>query len=116
MTDRGYFTTPNVNIPLNDRGPGEIADIALQQLRPYQVAAETWPIVHTTRDNRSVNLCRECYENIWFDSDIHDVPYTYSEEEIQALIVAHIRQAHERMISDQEATARPEMSLQDMQE
>jgi hypothetical protein len=116
MTDRGYFTTPNTSIPLNDRAPGEIADIALRQLQPYQEAAKTWPILHTTRDGRSVNLCRECYENIWFDSDKHDVPYTYTEEEIQTLIVAHIRQNHERMIGGQEATARSEMSLQDMQE
>lgn len=87
----GYYNTPNKMIPLNDREPGEIADIAWEQLEPYRIAAKTWPVYTDGRCNR----CEECHQNIWFTTDLQRTAYTYDPEEIQALIVAHIRQCHD---------------------
>jgi hypothetical protein len=90
----GSGDTPNIMIPLNNRAPGEIADIAWQQLKPYAEAAATWPIHETIRDGRICNVCRLCKQNIWFKYDEDGQPYKYSYAELQPLLVAHIRQCH----------------------
>lgn len=86
----GYYNTPNKMIPLNDREPGEIAEIAWQQLEPYRIAASTW---ETYTDGRC-NRCKECHQNIWFTTDLQRTPYSYDPTEILALKVAHLRQCH----------------------
>jgi len=92
-----YFETPNMYVPLNDREKGELAQVALDQLMPFQNAAESWPIYSDGRCNR----CKECHENIWFTTDPQGHKYIYTEDEIMALKTAHIRQCHEREISGQ---------------
>lgn len=94
----GYYLTPNDQIPLNDREKGEIAEVALLQLMRYNAAAETWPVGQEYRDDRYCNVCRVCDQNIWFSTDLKDQPFKYSEAELKALIVAHIRQIHEGVI------------------
>src|SRR5277367_5990664 len=114
MHPAGYGMTPNKFIPLNDREPGEIAPIALQQLKRYQLAAETWPIQAVARreqwyDNsgklfegclRRCMICRLCKENLWFPCDPEGNDFTYSDEDIKTLTVAHIRQCHEKDIDE----------------
>lgn len=99
----GYGMTPNKMIPLNDREEGEIAAIAIQQLRPFQEAAEQWPIYYTIRDGRSCMCCRVCKFSLWFLRDIHDQPYQVSDGEKKTLTVAHIRQTHTEMVIVNEA-------------
>lgn len=82
--------TANKMIPLNDREPGEIAQVAIDQLKPYQVAAKTWGVYPDDRATR----CKRCDQCIWFTFDPHGEIYHYDDEEIQSLIVAHIRQVH----------------------
>jgi hypothetical protein len=105
--DRGYYQTANKDIPLNDRGKGEIAPIAFDQLRPYREAAQTWPVYNEMRDGetmgpRWVHACRICTQAIWFNSDENKVAYDYSEEEMLALIIAHIRQCHSKLVTGEE--------------
>jgi len=95
----GYYMTANKNIPLNDREPGEIADVAWAQLKPYREAAQTWPVYKHYEDNRHKNKCRVCSQNIYFDKDEDHNPYDYSDEEILALIVAHVRQCHSKIVT-----------------
>lgn len=92
----GYYSTPNSNIPLNNRPPGEIAPIAWEQLKPYRDAASTWPVHEDGRFNR----CRVCTQNIWFWHDANGNPYVYETDEIIALIVAHIRQVHPEVVTN----------------
>jgi hypothetical protein len=87
----GYFETANINVPLNRREKGEVADVAKLQLHEYEERATVWPVYTDGRCNR----CRECHQNIWFSKDPHGTPYAYKTEEILALKVAHIRQAHD---------------------
>lgn len=89
MSD-GYFQTPNVNIPNNNRPKGEVAPIALAELESWQVMARDWKVYTDGRCNR----CAECHANIWFTSDPQRRPYQYTVDEILALTVAHIRQVH----------------------
>lgn len=110
----GFYQTPNKMVPLNDREPGEIADIAIRQLAAYQLIAEGWGVYPVIRreeytDNhglttygpeRECNICGVCEENIWFTSDPHGNKFTYSDDDILALIVAHIRQAHPEVTTD----------------
>jgi hypothetical protein len=98
--NKGYYQTPNVNVPLNARDKGEIAKVAWQQLKPYQDAARTWPIYKLMRDSRHCNLCRVCDQNIYFDSDTEENEYHYTDEDIVSLIIAHIRQTHEGMVTN----------------
>lgn len=86
----GYYQTPNVNIPLNKREKGAIADVALDQLSAYQDRARTWPVYTDGRCNR----CTDCHQNIWFSTDPRGYTYNYSDDEILALKVAHVRQCH----------------------
>lgn len=95
----GYFQTPNVNVPLNNRPKGEIADVAKDQLRMWQEAAWHWPLREDTRDKRHGMICTHCQQMIYFISDGRGVLYDYTEDEILALIVAHIRQKHERIVT-----------------
>jgi hypothetical protein len=92
----GYYSTPNSNIPLNSRPPGEIADIAWQQLKPFRDAASTWPVFQDGPANR----CRLCNQNIWFAYDVNGNPYVYGGDEVITLIVAHIRQVHSEVVTN----------------
>jgi hypothetical protein len=96
MQDNRYYSTPNVNIPLNNRPRGEMADIAWQQLKPFRDAAPTWPVSKDGRYNR----CRLCTQNIWYTFDETGKAYKYEGDEIIALIVAHIRQVHSEDIAN----------------
>jgi hypothetical protein len=90
----GYYQTPNKDIPLNDREPGEIADVAKERLRKWEAFVANWPIDLVFRNNRWCNICATCWQNIWFERDKNGVNYTYSDAEILALIVAHVMQVH----------------------
>lgn len=94
------FWVPNKMIPLNDREPGKIAEIAKQQLRRYQNAADTWPLVEHKHDYRLGYCCRTCDKTIYFTQDREENPYHYEQSEIRALIVAHIRQCHADIIDE----------------
>jgi hypothetical protein len=87
----GYYQTPNVMVPLNKRERGEVADIAIRQLAVIQNCAITWPVVEQGNENR----CGLCSQNLWFRYDTYGEPYGYSDEELLALKVAHIRQNHQ---------------------
>jgi hypothetical protein len=91
---------PNTSIPLNDRAPGEIAQVALDQLRPFLIAAESWPIYRHWRDERHEMICRICTQCLWFLTDTHSRPYQYTDEEIHTLITAHIRRQHADMVNE----------------
>jgi hypothetical protein len=95
----GYGMTPNSAIPHNNRRPGEIADIAKEQLKRYERAAETWPVQATMVDGRMGERCRVCHQNLWFHHDTEERPFNYAPAETKALIVAHIRQIHEDIIT-----------------
>jgi hypothetical protein len=88
-----YYHTPNKLVPLNDRGPGEIAEVALQELKHWQAVAMVWPVYTDGRCNR----CQECHENLWFTTDPRGGKYQYTDDEILALKVAHLRQCHEEI-------------------
>jgi hypothetical protein len=97
---KGFGFTPNTDIPLNNRAPGEIAQVAIDQLQPYVIAAETWPVYRQYRDERHEMICRICAQCLWFLSDTHNVPYEYTDEEIHTLITAHIRRQHADMVNE----------------
>lgn len=102
---RGFGFTPNKDIPLNDREPGEIAGVAWAQLKPYQIAAQSWPVFQEMRHGdtmgpRWVHACRVCSQAMWFNSDENKVPYDYTDEEILTLIVAHVRRSHADMVDE----------------
>lgn len=94
MTD-GYFLTPNLMIPGNDRDSGEIAPLALVELAKWQIIAESWGVYPDGKARR----CMKCDQSIWFICDPHGEQYVYSDEEINALTVAHIRQVHAEVIN-----------------
>ncbi len=97
---KGYFQTPNIMVPLNNREPGEIADIARLQLENYQALALVWPTTNVYRDQRHCVVCSECRQCLWFRLDKNGQEYLYSDDELQALKVAHIRQLHAEVIPD----------------
>lgn len=93
------FYTPNMMIPLNDRTPGEVAEVAKKELRKYQRMAELWSVyVDYESDQiskvRHPTRCKKCDQALWFLRDKEGKGYTYTDDEIQALTVAHIRQRH----------------------
>jgi hypothetical protein len=102
--ERSYLT-PITQIPLNNRPPGTIAEIAQTQLQPYRVAAQTWPIYQEMRHGdtmgpRWVHACRVCEQAVWFDSDTDKRPYNYTDADKLSLIVAHLRRCHEGEINE----------------
>jgi hypothetical protein len=95
---RGYYNAPNKDIPLNDRDPGEIAAVAVEQLRAYQERAANWPVARHTHGKEHdagwcCTVCNPC-QTLWFINDPSGGIYSYTVEEIQTLKVAHIRQVH----------------------
>ena len=93
-----WYTVPNVNIPHNKRDPGKVAQVAIDQLKPYQDAAKAWPVEFLIRDSRECNVCGVCHQNLWFESDREERPYLHSPEETMSLTVAHIRQRHSGVV------------------
>ena len=61
------------------------------QLEYWQEIADEWG---TYFDDVSANRCHKCHQAIWFEYDPHGEMYTYTDDEIEALIVAHVRQVH----------------------
>ena len=88
----GYFQTPNKMIPLNDREPGEIAPITLEELARWNEWVKSWDTYTDGRCNR----CHDCHQNIWFSRDPLGHEYQYTPDEILALKVAHVRQCHDK--------------------
>lgn len=93
---KGYGNTPNKDIPLNDRESGAIASIAMEQLRSYQERAANWRMYRVRREGRDVSCCQACLQALWFVSDEDEQLYVYTDDELLALKVAHIRQAHDK--------------------
>lgn len=101
---RGMFQTPNSDIPLNAREAGSLATIAMEQLRTYQGRAANWPVARHEHWDEYYEIMRPCWcctvcdpcETLWFVSDPAGNIYSYSDEEIQTLKVAHLRQAHDK--------------------
>jgi hypothetical protein len=102
VNPHGYYQTPNVNIPLNKRDTGEVASVAIDQLKPYREAANTWPVYRKFEDERSKNKCRVCDQNLWFTTDINNDDYGYTEDQTLSLIIAHIRQCHDKLVTGEE--------------
>jgi hypothetical protein len=96
---QGYYQTSNVNVPLNNRPKGEIAEIAITQLEAFQLRGRTWPTREVSRDGRHGMECSYCNQMIYFISDPNGILYEYADDELLALTVAHIRQKHERMVT-----------------
>lgn len=92
----GYYSTPNSSIPLNNRPSGEVAPIAWEQLKPFRDAAPTWPVFQDGPANR----CRLCTQNIWYSYDPLGKKYVYGDDEVITLIVAHIRQVHSEVVTN----------------
>jgi hypothetical protein len=90
----GFYMTPNVNIPLNKREAGEIADVALNQLAEWEAIARPWPMERHIHNDRPSWCCAVCDKTIYFVNDPRGEIYVYTDAEILALKVAHIRQAH----------------------
>ena len=103
---RGFSMTPNTQVPLNNREPGTVAQVAWDQLKPYQIAAQSWPVYQEMRYDeaierqRWVHACRVCEQGLWFNSDENQDPFDYSDAEILTLIVAHVRRSHADMVND----------------
>jgi hypothetical protein len=108
---RGYYETPNVDIPLNARGKGEVAPVAFDQLRPFQHAAEVWPMRAAWHPaNHELDLpgmygmeCRLCKQFIWLIQDEYSEPYDYEDGITKTLTVGHIRRQHEKAVIINEA-------------
>jgi hypothetical protein len=101
--DRGYYQTPNINIPLNNREPGHLAQVAIDQLAPFVERAKTWPLREVYREDDNNNsrhgmACSLCDQIVYFISDPRGILYGYDDSEIQSLIVAHMRQIHESVV------------------
>ena len=100
-TRRGYYATPNKDIPLNDREAGQLAPVALEQLRTYQGRANNWPMERHEHYDEYDEVMRACWccvvckvcETLWFVNDPDGNVYSYTEDELQTLKVAHIRQS-----------------------
>jgi hypothetical protein len=88
----GYFELSNVMVPLNNREKGKIAQVALDELERWQSVAISWPVYTDGRCNR----CGDCHENLWFSKDPQGGKYQYTDDEILALKVAHVRQCHSK--------------------
>ena len=97
-----YYITPNKDIPLNDRESGELATIALDELKRWQDFAYTWPTFEAKINGRDGVQCGRCSQTIVFRSDVGGNRFQYTIEQIQALIVAHIRQRHAEAINGTE--------------
>lgn len=90
----GYYQTSNTKIPLNQRDPGDLAQVAKDQLSAVQEIARGWPMESDINDLRQCHRCGHCGQNIWFGTDQEYRQFHYSDDEILALTVAHIRQVH----------------------
>jgi hypothetical protein len=95
--DQAFYETPNAQVPLNDRQSGELAPVALEQLARYQALARSWYMERHEHQGRDGWCCMvdECDETLWFVNDLDGNIYHYTDDEILALKVAHIRQIHD---------------------
>lgn len=72
-------------------------EIAERQLAGWEAYARNFPLVLDTDSTGMPERCGFCGQAIYFVMDTFGNSYGYSREEILALTVAHIRQAHEEI-------------------
>lgn len=75
-------------------------EIAEQQLKEWEAIALKWPLYRVNDGTQTPVRCEKCGQSVWFVNDLFGNPYQYSESEILALTVAHIRQRHEEVINE----------------
>jgi hypothetical protein len=85
-----FYSSPN-----DSPKDGTIHPLGLAQLAVFQEAAIMWP---RYPDGRAIR-CGKCDQSMYFTLDPGGKPYRYSDDEIMALIVAHIRQNHEEAVN-----------------
>ena len=63
-----------------------------EELKEWREIAGGWATYKTM--DESACRCIRCNQSIYFVYDMHGEHYTYTEDEILALKIAHIRQVH----------------------
>lgn len=86
----------SVGEPTPNESPGEVHPMAVAQLELYQRIAESWP---RYPDGRCVR-CGKCDQSIYMRWDSQGQRYQYLYSQILSLVVAHIRQNHEKVIEN----------------
>lgn len=76
---------------------GGLSPVAARQLAAWQDIARTWPLYNDGICQR----CASCHISVWRLVDEHGTEYRGTNEERQAMIVAHLRQAHQDLDPDQ---------------
>lgn len=70
-----------------------ISNIVRAQLDAWKAYAEDWDVYQEDNHIR----CAACDQSVARLTDHNDIAYTYSRDEQWALLVAHIRQAHQNV-------------------
>jgi len=73
---------------------GTMHVIAVEQLKGWQDVAHTWPTFEAKINGRDGVQCGRCSQTVFFRSDMGGNRFQYTADQILALLVAHIRQAH----------------------
>lgn len=68
--------------------------IAVRQLAAWESRARTWELYRANDDEQTPVRCVKCGQSVFFTYDAFGIPYDYTEGELLALTVAHVRQVH----------------------
>lgn len=83
------------------RHRGQLSAMAVNQLNAWQKIAETWVVQFGSRDNTWHLICPACDQSI-ISLELNGGWYILSIEEMQAAIVAHLRNRHRDLDPDHE--------------
>ena len=80
----------------------ELAPLARSQLAAWEQLAAAWAVYADTDPDSGIQVarCVSCHVGIWRLTDEAGNGYRYSAEQIKALKVAHLRQAHQDLNPD----------------
>lgn len=77
--------------------PLGLAPLAARQLAAWEELAHDWT---GYLDEDEVVRCASCHIGLWRIRDDHGTQYQYTDEQLLALKVAHLRQAHMELDPD----------------
>lgn len=80
--------------------PPKVSGMAVSQLEAWEKLAQDWPAYEDSLVAVRLMRCASCHIGLYRLTDEDGRPFTYTDAQLLAQVVAHLRQAHMELDPD----------------